>query len=131
MTYTHRVAECKYASSTRAVVMRTSVIHTHGPVFIVCIFMLFKHQCKPNSNCATPLLFALQHCVRSNPLGKVIDLMTELSAKIQKEGEDEAKAYDEYVQWCHNAVVSWCHGDMVSHGNGATVSWCHGVMASQ
>ena len=60
LTYTHRVVECKYASSTHAVVMRASVIHTHGPVFIVCIFMLFKHQCKSNSNCATPLLFALQ-----------------------------------------------------------------------
>ena len=104
LTYTHRVVECKYASSTHAVVMRASVIHTHGPVFMVCIFMMFKHQCKSNSNCATPLLFALQHCARSNPLGKVIDLMAELSAKIQKEGEDEAKAYDEYVQWCQNAV---------------------------
>ena len=52
LTYTHRVVECKYASSTHAVVMRASVIHTHGPVFIVCIFMLFKHQCKS--------LFALQ-----------------------------------------------------------------------
>ena len=41
---------------------------------------------------------------RSNPLGKVIDLMAELSAKIQKEGEDAAQAYDAYVQWCQNAV---------------------------
>jgi peptidoglycan hydrolase CwlO-like protein len=42
--------------------------------------------------------------VRSNPLGKVLDLMTELAAKIVKEGEDEAKAYEEYVKWCQGAV---------------------------
>jgi len=42
--------------------------------------------------------------VQSNPLGKVIDLLNELSAKIVKEGEDEAKAYEEYVQWCQSAV---------------------------
>jgi len=39
-----------------------------------------------------------------NPLAKVLDLIDELSAKIVKEGEVEQKAYDEYVQWCQNAV---------------------------
>jgi len=42
--------------------------------------------------------------VDSNPLAKVLDLMDELKAKIVKEGEVEAKAYDEYLQWCQSAV---------------------------
>merc|ERR1719285_587064 len=40
----------------------------------------------------------------SNPLAKVLELMDELKAKILKEGEVEAKAYDEYLQWCQSAV---------------------------
>jgi len=40
----------------------------------------------------------------TNPLAKVLDLMDELKAKIIKEGEVEAKAYDEYLQWCQSAV---------------------------
>jgi len=40
----------------------------------------------------------------ANPLAKVISLMDQLKAKIVEEGEAEAKAYDEYVQWCQSAV---------------------------
>jgi len=40
----------------------------------------------------------------ANPLAKVLSLMDELRAKIVEEGEAEAKAYDEYVQWCQSAV---------------------------
>merc|ERR1719478_547482 len=35
-----------------------------------------------------------------NPLGQVFKLMDELSAKITAEGEEEAKAYKEYFEWC-------------------------------
>jgi len=38
--------------------------------------------------------------VRSNPMGTVLSLMDELTAKITKDGEAEAKAYNEYVEWC-------------------------------
>jgi len=38
-----------------------------------------------------------------NPLGKVIELLTSLEAKIIKEGEVEAKAYKEYMEWCDDA----------------------------
>merc|ERR1719511_309604 len=38
--------------------------------------------------------------VGTNPLSKVYDLMDELVAKINKEGEAEAKAYKEYFEWC-------------------------------
>jgi len=40
----------------------------------------------------------------TNPLGKVIELLTSLEAKIIKEGEVEAKAYKEYIEWCDDAT---------------------------
>merc|ERR1719160_1185782 len=36
----------------------------------------------------------------TNPLGKVIELMDSLTAKITADGEAEAKAYHEYMEWC-------------------------------
>jgi len=39
-------------------------------------------------------------CHATSPLSKVLDLMAELTAKITKEGEAEAKAYKEYFDWC-------------------------------
>jgi len=42
----------------------------------------------------------------SNPLGKVIDLMDSLAAKITKEGEAEAKAFKEYFAWCDDAAAN-------------------------
>ena len=40
----------------------------------------------------------------SNPLGKVLELIDELSAKIIKEGEAEAKAFKEYFEWCDDTA---------------------------
>jgi predicted nucleic acid-binding Zn-ribbon protein len=37
---------------------------------------------------------------QSNPLGKVLELMDSLTAKIIAEGEKEAKAYKDYFDWC-------------------------------
>merc|ERR1719498_381997 len=42
----------------------------------------------------------------TNPLGKVIELMDSLAAKITKDGEDEAKAYNEYMEWCDDETKS-------------------------
>jgi len=39
----------------------------------------------------------------SNPLGAVLSLIDQLSAKIVKQGEEEQKAYEEYVEWCDDA----------------------------
>jgi len=36
----------------------------------------------------------------ANPLSKVFELMGELTAKIKKEGDADAKAYKEYFDWC-------------------------------
>jgi chromosome segregation ATPase len=37
---------------------------------------------------------------KSNPLGEVVSLLGELSAKVVKDGEAEEKAYKEYFEWC-------------------------------
>jgi len=38
--------------------------------------------------------------LQTSPLSKVLDLMSELTAKILREGEAEAKSYKEYFDWC-------------------------------
>merc|ERR1719454_61635 len=44
--------------------------------------------------------------VSANPLGKVFELMSALKAKITKEGEEEAKAFGDYVEWCDEAAAN-------------------------
>eukprot|EP00429_Kryptoperidinium_foliaceum_P085072 CAMPEP_0176201012 /NCGR_PEP_ID=MMETSP0121_2-20121125/9350_1 /TAXON_ID=160619 /ORGANISM="Kryptoperidinium foliaceum, Strain CCMP 1326" /LENGTH=733 /DNA_ID=CAMNT_0017539883 /DNA_START=85 /DNA_END=2283 /DNA_ORIENTATION=- len=39
-----------------------------------------------------------------NPLGKVIQLMDDLAAKVTREGEEEAKAFSKYMEWCDDAA---------------------------
>lgn len=41
-----------------------------------------------------------------DPLGAVVQLLGELTTKILKEGEDEAKAYKEFVDWCHETSAN-------------------------
>mmetsp|Transcript_76393 Transcript_76393/g.120658 ORF Transcript_76393/g.120658 Transcript_76393/m.120658 type:complete len:697 (+) Transcript_76393:52-2142(+) len=41
-----------------------------------------------------------------NPLSKVLDLMASLTAKITKEGEEEAKAFHDYLEWCDDAAAN-------------------------
>jgi len=45
-------------------------------------------------------IFAATHAEESNPLGKVIELLDGLAAKVTADGEREAKAYGEYMEWC-------------------------------
>jgi hypothetical protein len=42
----------------------------------------------------------------TNPLSKTIELLDSLTAKIQAEGEAEAKAYKDYVEWCDDASAN-------------------------
>jgi len=54
-------------------------------------------------------LLALVACVsgnavETNPIQKVIELITNLEAKIMKEGEAEEKAYKEFFEWCDDAA---------------------------
>jgi hypothetical protein len=41
-----------------------------------------------------------------NPLSTVFSLMDELTAKVTAQGEKEAKAYKEYVEWCDDAAAN-------------------------
>jgi len=43
---------------------------------------------------------------RTNPLGKVITLLDDLATKITAEGTAEAKAYEEFSEWCKDAATS-------------------------
>jgi len=51
----------------------------------------------------------------TNPLAKVMELMDALTAKINAEGAAEAKAFNEYVEWCDNAAAN-LH-DEIKNGN--------------
>lgn len=44
--------------------------------------------------------------VCANPLAKVIELLDSLTAKITQEGEEEAKAYAAFVEWCDDAATN-------------------------
>jgi len=48
------------------------------------------------------LLFAGASGVKTeaDPIGQVISLLGDLSAKVAKDGEDQQKAYEEYFEWC-------------------------------
>jgi len=51
----------------------------------------------------------------SNPLGKVLELMDGLTAKITAEGEAEAKAFKDYFAWCDDAAAN-LHNE-IKNGN--------------
>jgi len=53
---------------------------------------------------AAALLGARPAASSANPLGKVIELMDSLTAKITAEGEAEEKAYVEFTSWCDDAA---------------------------
>jgi len=53
------------------------------------------------------ILFALLTAASAeqvNPIQKVIELLSQLEAKIMKEGEAEEKAYKEFFEWCDDAA---------------------------
>jgi len=43
---------------------------------------------------------------QADPLGKVYELMNSLEAKIKAEGEEEAKAFKDYFEWCDDAAAN-------------------------
>merc|ERR1719409_131580 len=58
---------------------------------------------------ALVLLLALSTAVaeeaktNTNPIAKVIQLLSELQAKVIRDGEAEEKAYKDYFEWCDDA----------------------------
>jgi hypothetical protein len=53
--------------------------------------------------CVLALLSASAVADNANPISKVIELLSSLEAKIMKDGENEAKAYKDFFEWCDNA----------------------------
>merc|ERR1719502_375057 len=53
-----------------------------------------------------PLVASATSASTANPLGKVFELMDALTAKITAEGEEEAKAFKEYFEWCDEAAAN-------------------------
>merc|ERR1719486_108157 len=39
---------------------------------------------------------------QTNPIAKILELMSNLQAKIIKEGEQEQKIYEEFAEWCED-----------------------------
>jgi len=52
------------------------------------------------------LLVAQASKETSNPLGQVLSLIDQLTAKVVADGEKEAKAYKEYFEWCDDASMN-------------------------
>merc|ERR1719364_189562 len=52
--------------------------------------------------CGTPLVSssAISSQSQTNPIEKVIEMMSDLQQKIIKEGEAAQKIYDEFAEWC-------------------------------
>merc|ERR1719264_2338908 len=59
-----------------------------------CLFLLFLSTGVPAACAASSKL---------NPLSEVLSLIDSLIAKVIKDGEAEAKAYHDYVEWCDDA----------------------------
>jgi hypothetical protein len=54
--------------------------------------------------CVLALLSASAVADNANPISKVIELLSALEAKIMKDGENEAKAYKDFFEWCDDAA---------------------------
>ena len=52
-----------------------------------------------------PTLFLTAHGA-ANPMNKVFELMDQVKAKVEADGEAEAKAYKEYVGWCDETACN-------------------------
>merc|ERR1719482_737060 len=50
--------------------------------------------------CSAALVQASTLSAQTNPIEKVIEMMSELQQKIIKEGEAAQKVYDEFAEWC-------------------------------
>lgn len=64
--------------------------------------------------CLLAAAFSMTHSETNNPLSGVITMLDTLSAKITKDGEDEAKAYKEYYDWCNVVTGEELHAITLS-----------------
>merc|ERR1719146_573757 len=47
-------------------------------------------------------LVSFAHAESANPIEKIIQMISDLQAKVIGEGEDAQKTYDEYAEWCED-----------------------------
>jgi len=69
----------------------------------ICHLVAIRKFAVMKSTAAATLLvtgLASAEASAANPLGTVLSLLDELTAKVSNDGEVEAKAYAEYVEWC-------------------------------
>merc|ERR1740127_326054 len=43
---------------------------------------------------------------QANPIEKILEMISDLQAKVLGEGQDAQKAYDEYAEWCEDKSTS-------------------------
>merc|ERR1719428_1661167 len=46
--------------------------------------------------------FAPAHATEANPIEKIVQMISDLQAKVIGEGEQAQKEYDEYAEWCED-----------------------------
>merc|ERR1719171_520505 len=51
---------------------------------------------------AVALLFCQANAGQMSPIEKIIEMISDLQAKVIAEGEDAQKTYDEYSEWCED-----------------------------
>merc|ERR1719191_2370993 len=59
------------------------------------------------SGCAMLMFFAFlavspASASQANPIEKILEMISDLQAKVIKEGEDAQKEYDSYEEWCED-----------------------------
>merc|ERR1719487_2759989 len=59
------------------------------------------------SSCALLFIFALAAvspatASQANPIEKILEMISDLQAKVIGEGEDAQKEYDEFAEWCED-----------------------------
>jgi len=59
-----------------------------------------KFSCVALSLVLAAVLIGSVHSAEANPVGKVLQLLSDLQAKITKEGEEAQRVYSEFVEWC-------------------------------
>merc|ERR1719230_2233618 len=52
------------------------------------------------------LIAVLTLASASNPISKVLQLLSELQQKVLKEGEAEQKQYEAFAEWCEDTAVA-------------------------
>ena len=75
----------------------------------------FSLAANPTTTVAMKRAFAVAYAATASadegsPIGKVIEMILDLQAKIIKEGEEVQKTYEEFSEWCEEGPRRSCLG---------------------